>query len=118
MANRLRNAALSFKSKVKKFTNWVSSKVSNNIKAPLQRKVERLNTQFNRIFSREDNLTSERTTEIGPQTPPQIEVRSPPQREVRELPQIEVHEPPRKVKKPKIKNKQGKLSLNQKKYLP
>ena len=36
-----------FRSGFNMFTNWVSTKVPNNIKAPLRRMVNNLNEQFN-----------------------------------------------------------------------
>ena len=38
------------------FTNWVSTKVPNNIKAPLRRMVNNLNEQFNGLIRRTEEL--------------------------------------------------------------
>ena len=38
------------------FTNWVSTKVPNNIKAPLRRMVNNLNEQFNWLIRRTEEL--------------------------------------------------------------
>ena len=75
------------------FTNWVSTKVPNNIKAPLRRMVNNLNEQFNGLIRR----TEELALENPPQRPvPAPRIANPPQRVV-PTPKPRTVKPPQRV---------------------